>query len=608
MQNTKFTRDILRLTPSFMVGALQKSILTTAVCAGIGATSPASTLKPVHPNVIIILTDDQGWGDLSFNGNRNLQTPNIDRLAESGASFTHFFVSPVCSPTRAELLTGRYHPRSGVYSTSEGGERMNPDETTIARVFKNAGYSTAAFGKWHSGMQYPYHPNARGFDEFYGFCSGHWGDYFSPILEHNGRLVKGDGYITDDLTGKAIRFIEKNRNHPFFLYVPFNSPHAPMQVPDQWWDKFRDKPLELRAANPSLEKPGFTRAALAMCENIDWNVGRIVGKLKELNLEDNTIVLYFCDNGPNSHRWNGGMKGIKGSTDEGGIRSPLFIRWIGKIAPKTRIERIAAAIDLLPTLVDLAEIEYITPKPLDGVSLKPLLTGNEKNWKERIIFTHWNGRISARDQFYRYDHQGNLFDMKTDPGQLVNISDKKPEIAVAFKTAIQNWKADVFIGYPPEKRPFPVGHPEFIYTQLPARDAQAIGNPVRSCRHPNSSYYTNWTDKADKITWDAETLSEGNYRVEIQYTCPKGDEGSTVRLSFLDNELIFKINEAHDPPLTGMENDRAERTESYVKNFKSLDAGTIHLKKGRGTLALQAIDIPGKTVMDFRLMMLSRID
>ncbi len=170
-----------------------------------------------RPNVIVILSDDQGWGDLSFNGNTNLATPNIDQLAAGGASFANFFVSPVCSPTRAELLTGRYHPRGGVYSTSAGGERLDLDETTIAEVFKSAGYATAAFGKWHNGMQAPYHPNARGFDEYYGFCSGHWGNYFDPMLEHNGRLVKGKGFIIDDLTDHALEFIEDHKDHPFFF-------------------------------------------------------------------------------------------------------------------------------------------------------------------------------------------------------------------------------------------------------------------------------------------------------------------------------------------------------------------------------------------------------
>ena len=156
------------------------------------------------PNVIVILTDDQGWGDLSLSGNKNLSTPNIDSLATDGASFDRFYVSPVCSPTRAEFLTGRFHQRSGVYSTSAGGERMDLDEVTIADSFKAAGYKTAAFGKWHNGMQYPYHPNGRGFDEFYGFCSGHWGNYFSPMLEHNGEIVNGEGFVVDEFTDKAM--------------------------------------------------------------------------------------------------------------------------------------------------------------------------------------------------------------------------------------------------------------------------------------------------------------------------------------------------------------------------------------------------------------------
>jgi arylsulfatase A-like enzyme len=198
-------------------------------------------------NVVIIVSDDLGWGDLSIHANTNLHTPNIDNLAREGARFAHFYVSPVCSPMRAELLTGRYHPRGGVYSTSAGGERLDLDEVTMAQVFKKAGYATAPYGKWHNGMQFPYHPNARGFDDFYGFCSGHWGDYFSPQLEHNGKLVEGKGFIIDDLTDHAIRYIENNKERPFFLYLPYNTPHSAMQVPDRWWDKFKDKKLDMLA-------------------------------------------------------------------------------------------------------------------------------------------------------------------------------------------------------------------------------------------------------------------------------------------------------------------------------------------------------------------------
>ena len=559
------------------------------------------------PNIVIILTDDQGWGDLSIHGNTNLQTPNIDRLAKGGARFDNFFVSPVCSPTRAEFLTGRYHPRTGVYSTSAGGERMDLDEQTIAQVFKAAGYSTAMYGKWHNGMQYPYHPNARGFEDFYGFCSGHWGDYFSPQLEHNGKLVEGKGFIIDDLTDKAIQFIEDNKESPFLLYLPYNTPHSPMQVPDRWWNKFKDKELELRHGDE--EDLLFTRAALAMCENIDWNVGRLMERLKALRLEENTIVLYFHDNGPNSWRWNGGMKGRKGSTDDGGVRSPLFIRWPGKIEPGKNIASISAAIDLLPTLTDLAGIDPLVKKPLDGMSLKPLLLENQPAWPDRMIFNHWDGKVSVRTQQYRLDHSRKLFDMQRDQGQRQNIANQMLPVAEKLSAEVQRWREEVLSELPTsDTRSFPLGHPDTRYTQLPARDGQPHGNIKRSNRFPNASFFTNWIHVEDKISWNIEVVESGDFEVVLYYTCPQKDAGSTVELSFGESRLKGHIAEGFDPPLRGMENDRVERTESYVKDFKALNLGVVHLEKGEGQLTLQALRIPGSTVMDFRLLMFERVE
>ena len=338
-----------------------------------------------RPNIVVILTDDQGWGDLSIHGNTGIHTPNIDRMAQEGAQFDRFFVSPVCSPTRAEFLTGRHFVRTGVYSTSAGGERINPDETMISEVFKQAGYRTAAFGKWHSGMQFPYHPNARGFDEFYGFCSGHWGNYFSPMLEHNNQLVKGKGFVVDDFTERAMEYIEKHRDEPFFVYLPYNTPHSPMQVPDRWWNKFKDMKLPPDHPKVSAKYLEHTRAAFAMCENIDWNVGRLLTKLDELKLADNTIVLYFCDNGPNGNRFNGGMRGRKGSTDEGGVRSPLFVRWPARIKAGTKVPQISSVMDLLPTLADMAGVKVSGTKPLDGISVAPLLLGTAEHWENRTL-------------------------------------------------------------------------------------------------------------------------------------------------------------------------------------------------------------------------------
>lgn len=563
-----------------------------------------------RPNIIVILTDDQGWGDLSIHGNTAIDTPNIDRLARAGAQFDRFYVSPVCSPTRAEFLTGRHHTRSGVYDTSEGGERVNPDETMIGQVFQKAGYKTAAFGKWHNGMQAPYHPNSRGFEEFYGFCSGHWGNYYSPMLEYNGEMVEGNGFVIDDFTEHAMAFIEENRDKPFLVYLPYNTPHSPMQVPDRWWNQFKDKALTQDFPEKKSETPDHTRAALAMCENIDWNVGRLMAKLDELKLANNTIVLYFSDNGPNGKRWNGGMRGRKGSTDEGGVRSPLFMRWPEGIKAGTQIPQICSAMDLLPTLAELAGIEVTGTKPLDGISLAPLLTGNSKDWESRTLVLHWQGRVSVRTQQYRLDHHGKLYDMVADPGQTHEVNDEQSEVAKSLKKVAETFRKEMLGAYGKEfeNRPFIIAHPDAKRTQLPARDGIAHGNIERSSRWPNDSFFQNWTSLDDSITWDCEVGKTGTYLVELFYTCPKADIGSTVELSFNDAKLVGKITEPHDPPLTGMEHDRYPREESHVKDFKRMTLGTIHLKQGAGTLKLQALKIPGSQVMDFRLLMLTRIN
>ena len=575
------------------------------LCVALFTSSLVAAEAQSRPNVLIILADDQGWGDVSVNGNTNLSTPHVDSLATDGAIFDRFFCCPVCSPTRAEFLTGRYHLRGGVHGVSEGGERLNLDERTIAEAFKAAGYATGAFGKWHNGMQYPYHPCGRGFDEFYGFCSGHWGDYFDAPLEHNGQLVQSKGYLENDLADHAIDFMEKNKDRPFFCYVPFNVPHYPLQVPDRWFDKFSSMELKMHARNPQQEEVAATRAILAMCENIDYNVGRLLGQLDKLHLADNTIVIYFSDNGPQTWRWNGGMKGKKGDTDEGGVREPFLMRWPGHIPKGLRVPQIAGAIDLLPTLTDLAGIPTVSSKPLDGVSLKPLLQGNAKDWPDRMIFSNWAGKTSVRTQQYRLDWHNALFDMVADPGQEHDVAAAHPDVTARLSQAKAAWRAELLPKTEKDDRPFTVGYPEFPNTQLPARDGVAHGGVERSSKAPNCSFFTHWTSPDDTITWDIDVATTGKYEAVIYYTVPARDVGSTVELSFEGNRLEGKVTEANDPPLHGTEHDRAQRgQESLVKDFKPLDLGEIELKKGRGQLTLRALKVPGKSVMDVRLMFL----
>jgi arylsulfatase A-like enzyme len=478
--------------------ALAGLLLTPA--APLAAAAPSA-----RPNIVIFLADDAGWGDYGFSGNTQVATPNIDRIARGGASLDRFYVQPVCAPTRAEFLTGRYHPRGGVRGVSTGQERLDLTEKTIADAFKAAGYATGAFGKWHNGSQWPYHPRARGFDEYLGHTSGHWGEYFDAPLDDNGRMVRTSGYIVDVCTDRALQFITKNKDQPFLCYVPFTTPHSPWAVPDSYWQRFKNKALTQHATVPEQEQLDHTRCALAMVENQDWNVGRILARLDELKLADNTIVFYFSDNGPNSFRWNGGMKNRKGSTDEGGVRSVGYLRWPAKIPAGQRIEQIAGAIDLLPTITSLAGIARVGSAPLDGRDLSPLVLGQKVNWPDRMIFNAWNTAVSVRTQQHRLDSTGRLFDMVADYGQQRDIAAEHPGIAKKLSDAASAWRKDMLGGasvaaladatnakgkkranaagaaiLPPDDRPYTVGYAEFPLTMLPARDGVSHGSIKRS--------------------------------------------------------------------------------------------------------------------------------
>jgi arylsulfatase A-like enzyme len=553
------------------------------------------------PNIVIFVADDSGWGDYSFTGNTNLHTPNIDALARSGAVAERFYVCPLCAPTRAEFLTGRYHSRLGVRGVSTGLERLNLDEKTLADAFRAAGHVTGAFGKWHNGSQWPYHPNARGFDEYYGFTSGHWGEYFDPPLERNGKPVRGKGFIANDLTDHAISFIELNHARPFLCYLAFNTPHSPWAVPEEYWRRFKNKPIGLRATEPNRERLDETRCALAMMENLDFNVGRVLNRLDELGLGENTIVLFFSDNGPNTARWNGGMRGIKASTDEGGVRSVFFIRWTaGGIRAGTVIRPIIGAIDLLPTLTSLAGIERVGEKPLDGRDLSPLLLHKGTAWNDRLIFSRQEPRITARSQRYLYQSDGSLFDLVADPGQAQDISRSQSDVAARMSRALTEWRNEIPAPQR-DQRPYPVGYFEFPRTPLPARDGIPHGTVRRSAGAPNCSYFVNWTNLTDYLAWDIEVKTEGDYEVEILYTCPLPDAGSIIELEFLGSRETATVTPGWDPPLYANQ-DTIPRppAESKMKEFRPLTMGPIHLEEGRGSLTLRAQKIPGRTVMDLR--------
>jgi arylsulfatase A-like enzyme len=587
-------------------------------------------LASAAPNVVVFLADDAGWGDYSFSGNTQIATPNIDAIAKGGVSLDRFYVCPVCSPTRAEFLTGRYHPRGGVKGVSTGQERLNLDEKTLADAFKAAGYATGAFGKWHNGSQWPYHPMARGFDEYFGHSSGHWGEYFDAPLEDNGKMIRTQGYIVDVCTDRALQFLDRNKGKPFFCYIPFTTPHSPWAAPEKDWARFKNKPITQTATNPDLEVLDETRCALAMVENQDWNVGRVLDKLRQHGVYDDTIIVYFSDNGPNSARWTGGMKGKKGQTDEGGVRSVCYISWPSQLPAGHTVTEIAGAIDLLPTLTALAAVQRVGNKPLDGRDLTPLLRQQTTDWPDRLLFSTWGPNISVRSQTHRLDNVGNLYDMVADPGQTIPVNDQQPAIATALADAVTAWRKEMFGGSNPalaatppaakgkakggakkpanqvDPRPIPVGYPEFPITMLPARDGEPRGSVERSSSAPNCSYFVNWTQLDDSLVWLVDVQTTGSYQVSIDYTCREADAGATIELSLNGAKLSGLVTPFWDPPLyTNQDTLPRPHGESTMKEFKTLELGTLNLEKGQGPLTLRALNIPGQTVMDLRRLTLT---
>ena len=555
------------------------------------------------PNILIFLTDDQGWGDLSIHGNTNIDTPNIDNIANNGVRFKRFYVSPVCSPTRAELLTGKYFVRSGVNGVTKGYERMNINHKLISDFFKEKSYKTGLFGKWHNGSQPPYHPNNRGFDEFYGFTSGHWGNYFDPIIEKNGALINGDGYITDDITNKSISFIESSES-PFFAFISYNTPHSPMQIPDSFFEKKEVKLQGRYAKNENIIK---TRAALAMVENIDYNVGRIIKSLKNQKKYENTIILFLSDNGPNGNRWNLDMKERKGSTNEGGVRVPFFVQWPKKLRKGLVVEQISSVMDIFPSLIDLTDFNH--EFDFDGNSFVKYLKDPKLRDDNRKIFSYWNRKLSVRNNNFILDHKDSLYDLNNDLSQTKAVNNKFHLSYVELKKSKEDLISSVLSRYDNSiNRNFTVNYDKSKYTHLPARDADFTGDLSRSSIHANDSFIENWINEEDYIFWNIHSLSSGKNNVSLYYTLPESSVGTQLTLEFMNNKIIKNIINSHDPELEGMGDDRIKRIESYTKEFKKITLGDLYFEEGVSSLKLKTSHLIGNKSIDFRLLVLEKVD
>jgi arylsulfatase A-like enzyme len=471
------------------------------------------------------MTDDQGYGDLSLHGNPHLSTPNMDALAKSGVQFTKFHVSPVCSPTRASLLTGRYNYRTGVVDTYLGRSMMRTTETTIAEMLKPAGYRTGIFGKWHLGDNYPLRAVDQGFGESLVINGGGLlqpGDppealtgvkpsYWNPVLSRNGKWEKSEGYCTDIFFREAMRFMSSSQR-PFFCYVATNAPHTPLDVDERLVKPYRAKGLDETTAR-----------VYAMVQNIDDNLGKTLAFLQEKDLERNTLVIFLTDNGPQQERFNGGMRGRKGSVWEGGTRVPCFVRWPGVVQAGTTIDTLAAHIDITPTLAEAAGVKPRTP--LDGRSLMPLLQG-KADWSDRKVFLQWHRGDSPEafrqsavlSQKYKLVDGKELYDLDADPAESTDIAPRLPETVTEMRASYEKWFQEVGTqGYAP---------PRIVVSKLA---------PTLLTRQDWRGPRASWDDTGIGH-WEIQTAFAGPYKVTLIF--PAANEARTLDVTWLGKHEI----------------------------------------------------------------------
>ena len=411
----------------------------SSLAGGVFAARGAAASRP---NIVVIVSDDHGYADLScYDHGPEISTPNIDRIARGGVRFTQGYASAyVCAPTRAALMTGRYQQRFGFYTASDSRAGMPLSETTIADLLKAEGYATGAFGKWHLGLDMPYHPLRRGFDEFYGFL-GHGGhDYFDlkptpqkfDSIWRNDRVIEDTGYLTDNLGREAVAFVRRNGKRPFFLYLAFNAVHFPLQAPPETIRKYD-------TGNPKRD------IYLAMLEHEDRAVGRLLDELERRGLDRNTLVVFFSDNGGarNNASSNGWLRDYKHSVYEGGIRVPFLIRWPGRV-PENRVSgEPVICMDVLPTAAAAAGVRLPAGREYHGKDLLPVLTGNARGPLHEWLY--WDGgenrRAVRNGRWKLVDNSGKieLFDLEKDRGEKNSLAPQNPEVAARMRASLEDW-------------------------------------------------------------------------------------------------------------------------------------------------------------------------
>jgi arylsulfatase A-like enzyme len=542
---------------------------------------PLIAQQKIKPNVIVILTDDQGYGDFGFTGNPYVKTPNIDKLAARSVRLTNFHSSPVCAPTRSSLLTGRYPQRTGVHDTYNNGAIMATEEITIAEILNEKGYKTGIVGKWHLGDNYPFRPSDQGFKYSLvhgGGGVGQPGDlienftrpdscYFNTMLLENNKKVPSKGYCTDVFTDAALKFVQENKNDPFFLYLSFNAPHTPLQLPRKYEDQYKDLKFDSEF-DKDESKPWSkmteadkksARKVYGMATNIDDNVGRLLAELATQKLAENTIVIFMTDNGNQQLRYNGGFRGLKSSVYEGGTRVPFLISGGGIFPENREIDGLVAHIDVLPTILDALKIPLPRQILLDGKSVLPQIQGKAKS-SDRIFFNAWhrgwqepyrssalyleNYKLVAVNADEDEINSFGLYDLKTDPFEKDNLIAKNRGMAIKLKSKLDSVFRDISESPHLSVRRIEVG----TYNENPS---------ILTRQDLNGAFVKDWTGDNGLGTWTVRVKEAGYFDFKLINIKPmsKGTR-AVVRLG------------------------QIQRSKEVAGESKSISVENIFLKKG----------------------------
>ncbi len=599
------------------VDGLQRSYLVTSLvltlvifsCAAT-ASADALSLEGQRPNLILIMTDDQGYWDTGATGNNAIDTPNMDRLAEEGMQLERYYAAPVCAPTRAGLMTGRHYLRTGLYNTRFGGDTLGKDEITVAQLLQGGGYRTGLFGKWHLGKYPGYQPQDRGFNEFFGHYHGHIERYEFPDQVHrNGRPVKARGYVSDLFTDAAIDFIDQSlqKSQPFFCSLMFNAPHSPWLLDtshygqpdgDKQLSKYLDMGLPIREAR-----------IYALIERVDDNVGRLLDHLDREGLAHNTMVVFTSDNGGVSKYWKGGMNGYKSSTYEGGVRAPCFVRWPAQIQPGSRTDSLTSHIDWLPTFCELSGIPSPKDRKIDGKSLVKLLTQNPKAKHHSFVYHTWDRYSPNPDrrwgisdgtwkllcvvgnQATASEANWRLFNLTEDPGEAKNLKAKHPEIVERLRQEFSEWFDDVTNGITYQPVRIPISPRVDSVSELSPSWAKWKGDHIQ---YTFDGYdwdtIDHWKKPDESATWRLNVAQSGDYEIKLTYGCRPIDAGGTLRLAVGEHSITHKIQ----PTAT------AEQFEDFI-------VGQLHLNSGESEFIASVISTTGDELMRLNSISLRRL-